>query len=104
MRSYVNVFLTVLFLWPLARSTVTNPFLKRVALRTLFASIIALTTSAVRRIQLSDAAHANANLNLCCMQVNILVLTLMHGRQLGWICLGSCGLDVSLLRPPARPP
>jgi hypothetical protein len=26
--------------------------------------------------------------------VNILVLTLLHGRQLGWICLASCGVDV----------
>ena len=27
--------------------------------------------------------------------INILVLTLMHGRQLGWVCLGSCSTDVS---------
>lgn len=26
--------------------------------------------------------------------VNILVLTLMRGKQLGWLCLGSCGIDV----------
>jgi hypothetical protein len=26
---------------------------------------------------------------------NVLVLTLLHGRELGWVCLGSCGADVS---------
>ncbi|KAJ8091875.1 hypothetical protein PM082_024107 [Marasmius tenuissimus] len=28
--------------------------------------------------------------------INIGVLTLQHGRQLGWVCLGSCGTDVIL--------
>ncbi|KAL0577794.1 hypothetical protein V5O48_004195 [Marasmius crinis-equi] len=29
-------------------------------------------------------------------QVNIGVLTVQHGRQLDWVCLGSCGTDVVL--------
>lgn len=27
--------------------------------------------------------------------INVLVLIMMHGRQLGWVCLGSCSADVS---------
>lgn len=29
-------------------------------------------------------------------QINIAVLTVMHGQQLGWVCLGSCGTDVTM--------
>lgn len=68
--------LTVLFLWPLARSNIVNPVVKRVAIRTLLASTVALVTS---------AAH-------------MLILTLLHGHELGWVCLGSCGADVGTLR------
>lgn len=31
-------------------------------------------------------------------QANILVLNLMHGKELGWVCLGSCGADVRFLQ------
>jgi len=69
---FVNAFLTALFLWPVTRSSFRNSRVKRLAVRTLWSALIALTTSCV----------------------NILILTLMHGRQLGWVCLGSCGTDV----------
>ncbi|KAJ6526782.1 hypothetical protein B0H19DRAFT_1084359 [Mycena capillaripes] len=69
---YINVLLTSLFLWPLLRSQFVNPNLRRVATRTLVASLAALTTSTV----------------------NIAVLTILHGREFGWLCLGSCGSDV----------
>jgi hypothetical protein len=72
-NSFINAFLTGLFLWPVTRSSFLNVRVKRLAVRTLWSALIALTTSCV----------------------NILVLTLMHGRQLGWVCLGSCGSDVS---------
>ena len=71
-NSFVNAFLTGMFLWPVARSSFRNSRVRRLAVRTLWSSLIALTTSCV----------------------NILILTLMHGRQLGWVCLGSCGTDV----------
>lgn len=71
--SFVNGVLTGLFLWPVVRSSVRNTRVWRLALRTLWSALLALTTSCV----------------------NILILTLMHGRQLGWVCLGSCGTDVS---------
>ncbi|KAJ7472560.1 hypothetical protein FB451DRAFT_1249967 [Mycena latifolia] len=69
---YINILLTTLFLWPLMRSAHSSAQLRRVAIRTLFASGVALTTSTV----------------------NITVLTIMKGRELGWVCLASCGLDV----------
>ncbi|KAG8943400.1 hypothetical protein FRC03_002502 [Tulasnella sp. 419] len=70
---FITIFLTSLFVWPLWRATV-NPRLRRVASRTLIASLAALTTSAI----------------------NIAVLTVMHGKQLGWVCLTSCGTDVTV--------
>ncbi|KAJ7067526.1 hypothetical protein C8F01DRAFT_668985 [Mycena amicta] len=71
---YINILLTALFLYPLFRSQHSSTSLRRVAIRTLLASAVALTTSTV----------------------NIAVLTVMHGKQLGWVCLASCGMDVVL--------
>lgn len=71
---YINIFLTGMFLWPLFRSRLANPRIRRMALRTLVAAGAALTTSTI----------------------NIAVLTVMHGQQLGWVCLGSCGTDVTM--------
>jgi len=69
---FVNAVLTGLFLWPVMYSSFRNNRMKRLGVRTLWSAFIALTTSCV----------------------NILILTLMDGRQLGWVCLGSCGTDV----------
>lgn len=69
---YITVFLTTLFLWPILRSSVPNPRIKMVAIRTLIASMVALTTSIV----------------------NMAVLTSFDGHELGWVCLCSCGADV----------
>ncbi|KAJ6505215.1 hypothetical protein C8R45DRAFT_972030 [Mycena sanguinolenta] len=71
---YINVLLTSLFVWPLLRLKFANPRLRRVATCTLVASIAALTTSTV----------------------NIGILTILHGRELAWVCLASCGADVVL--------
>ena len=71
--SFITAFLTGLFLWPVMCNSLRSDRVKRLAVRTLWSTLIALTTSCV----------------------NILVLTLMHGRQLGWVCLTSCGADVS---------
>ncbi|KAJ7247606.1 hypothetical protein B0H12DRAFT_736805 [Mycena haematopus] len=71
---YVNVLLTGLFLWPLIRSNLSTPRLRRVAIRTLLSSGVALTTSTV----------------------NIVVLTVLRGHELGWAFLASCGTDVIL--------
>ncbi|KDQ61826.1 hypothetical protein JAAARDRAFT_55148 [Jaapia argillacea MUCL 33604] len=69
---FVNIFLTTLFLFPLLRTRFPSPTVRRVAVRTMFAAVVALITSAT----------------------NVTILTIMHGRQLGWVCLGSCGTDV----------
>ncbi|KAJ7643592.1 hypothetical protein FB45DRAFT_895508 [Roridomyces roridus] len=68
----INILLTGLFLWPIIRSAHSSTRLRRVAMRTLVASGAALTTSTI----------------------NIGVLTALKGRQLGWVCLASCGADV----------
>ncbi|KAG8814859.1 hypothetical protein FRC17_000942 [Serendipita sp. 399] len=68
----VNVLLTGMFLWPLWSSSMLSPNLRRVASRTVIASGAALTISAT----------------------NMTILTILHGHELGWICLGSCTTDV----------
>lgn len=89
--AWLNCMLTSLFVYPLLSPSFwgrnrgsggdvpegrrpMNPKLRALAKRTCFAAAIALGTSVV----------------------NILVLTLLHGRQLGWVCLASCGLDVTI--------
>ncbi|KIY62462.1 hypothetical protein CYLTODRAFT_426897 [Cylindrobasidium torrendii FP15055 ss-10] len=73
---YMNVFLTGLFLWPLMRRGTSMDDRvksnKSITQRALVASTVALTTSTV----------------------NIAILASMRGQQLGWVCLGSCGVDV----------
>ena len=71
--SFANAFFTGLFLWPVVRNSLQGDRVNRIAVRTLWSALVGLTTSCV----------------------NILVLTLMRGRQLGWIYLVSCGADVS---------
>lgn len=65
--------LTGLFLWPLIRSRLQNLYLRKVARRAVITSILTLLASVV----------------------NIAVLTVLHGHELGWLCLTSCGVDVS---------
>ncbi|KAJ7275723.1 hypothetical protein C8J57DRAFT_1024078, partial [Mycena rebaudengoi] len=71
---FTNALLTALFIWPLFRlpDVSSTKRLRRVATRTLVASIASLLTSTV----------------------NITILTVLHGREFGWVCLGSCGADV----------
>lgn len=69
---FVNILLTSLFLWPLWRSKLLSPNIRRVASRTLVASFAALAISAT----------------------NMSILTIVHGQELGWVCLASCSTDV----------
>ncbi|KAG8916844.1 hypothetical protein FRC01_002839 [Tulasnella sp. 417] len=66
--------LTLAFVWPLTRGDIISARLRRIASRTLVASIVALITSTV----------------------NITVLVSMHGKELGWVCLASCGADATI--------
>jgi len=92
---FLNVFLTSLFAYPLLGGSscfgvdlsshinlqggrkLSNPKLRALAKQTCYAAAVALGTSVV----------------------NILILTLLHGKQLGWVCLASCGFDVRLSFP-----
>ncbi|KAF9267975.1 hypothetical protein L218DRAFT_919881 [Marasmius fiardii PR-910] len=69
---YINLFLTGLFFWPLLRSGHLSPKVRRLAVQTLIASVASLTTSTV----------------------NITILASMSGKEYGWVCIGSCGVDV----------
>ncbi|KAJ7146903.1 hypothetical protein C8R44DRAFT_864618 [Mycena epipterygia] len=74
---FIKILLTVLFVWPLLRIKCISADLKQVSTHTLLASTASLTTSTV----------------------NIAILTLLGGRELGWLCLGSCGTDVHTQSP-----
>jgi hypothetical protein len=70
-----HLFVRSLFLYPLYRSSSTlSNRLRRLAKRTLWAALVALVTSAT----------------------NVAVLMVLHGQELGWVCLGSCGTDVTI--------
>jgi hypothetical protein len=69
---FLNLVLTGLFLWPLVRTKLVNPLVRRVALRTLIAASVGLTMSTI----------------------NMAVLTALDGEELSWVCLASCSLDV----------
>lgn len=68
----LNVFLTATFVVPIWRSNF--PSARALAVNSSIAAVAALVTSLT----------------------NIAVLTASHGKQLSWVCLGSCGLDVFL--------
>ena len=61
-----------MFLWFLCREQSIGERLRRLARRTTVAAVVALTISCV----------------------NILILALLEGKQLGWVCLSSCAADV----------
>ncbi|KAF8682844.1 hypothetical protein RHS04_02035 [Rhizoctonia solani] len=62
-----------MFLWPLLRSKITSPRLVKLARRNMVAAVVALATSGT----------------------NIALLTVLE-RELGWVCLASCAIDVIL--------
>ncbi|KAF9004074.1 hypothetical protein BDQ17DRAFT_1241723 [Cyathus striatus] len=69
---YINIFLTGMFMWPLVRSKIMSGGVRRLAIRTFVAALFGLTTSTV----------------------NMTVLIILHGRELGWVNLGACGGDI----------
>jgi hypothetical protein len=71
---FLNVLFTALFVYPLYHSHKLTPPLRRLAKRTLWAALVALVTSAT----------------------NVAILMVLHGQELGWVCLGSCTADVTV--------
>ncbi|KAF5390521.1 hypothetical protein D9757_002592 [Collybiopsis confluens] len=67
----LNIFLTTMFLFPLWRSHPMSPRLRSVAKRTLYGACTSLISSAV----------------------NFIILFLLGGNELGWVCLSSCVTD-----------
>ncbi|GAA5928949.1 hypothetical protein JCM1841_006427 [Sporobolomyces salmonicolor] len=72
MDALINIYLTSAFVIPICHSRFANA--QRLAAQSSIAAIAALLTSVA----------------------NIAVLTAQHGHQLSFVCLGSCGLDVTI--------
>ncbi|KAJ3505709.1 hypothetical protein NLJ89_g7273 [Agrocybe chaxingu] len=69
---YISMFLTFLFLYPLLRSQMMSSTVRRLSIRTLIAAVIALTTSTI----------------------NVVMIIVFKGRELGWVNLTACGADI----------
>lgn len=111
---YINVFLTTLFLWPLFHSKMISPAVRKVAVRTLVYDLnFAVHDRSPNRTcftvlpqQLSPhlrliprTLKLNTSILTYLLQVNIAVLTILKGKELGWVCLGSCTADVRSVHP-----
>ncbi|CAE6452258.1 unnamed protein product [Rhizoctonia solani] len=70
---FSNVFLNAMFLWPLLYSGSASPRIRTVARRNLLAAVVTLATSTT----------------------NLAMITALK-NELAWVCLGSCGADVTL--------
>ncbi|KAJ3879235.1 hypothetical protein F5051DRAFT_485763 [Lentinula edodes] len=68
----LNIFLTAMFMCPLWVLHPISPRLRSVAKRTLYGATISLISSAV----------------------NITIMLLLSGKELGWVCITSCVCDV----------
>ncbi|KAJ4465450.1 hypothetical protein J3R30DRAFT_3315439, partial [Lentinula aciculospora] len=69
----LNIFLTAMFMCPLWLLHPISPRLRSVAKRTLYGATISLISSAV----------------------NIMIMLLLSGNELGWVCMTACVSDVS---------
>ncbi|PPQ70868.1 hypothetical protein CVT24_000552 [Panaeolus cyanescens] len=69
---YINLFLTFMFVYPLVRSRLMSSGVRRLAIRTCIAALVALTTSTI----------------------NIVILIVMNGRELAWVNLTACSGDI----------
>ncbi|KIK51399.1 hypothetical protein GYMLUDRAFT_64846 [Collybiopsis luxurians FD-317 M1] len=72
----IIIVLTLMLLWPLVRAELSNDRLKKLARKTLVACVVALATSSM----------------------NVLVMAILKGHERGWLCLGSCSIDVRIER------
>ncbi|KAL7411107.1 hypothetical protein BDY24DRAFT_436093 [Mrakia frigida] len=94
---FLNVYLTSLFVWPILTSKCSTSFRLLRSLRCLvltFSSLLVSQSSTLRSEP--SLPGLSALMALTTSTINILVLTLMNGRQLGFVCLGSCGADVTI--------
>ncbi|KAJ3883873.1 hypothetical protein F5051DRAFT_434746 [Lentinula edodes] len=75
----LNSFLTAMFLWPLWLSHPMSPKLRSIAKRTLYNNVL-----------------SGASTSLVSSMINIAILFLLGGNELGWVCLSSCVADVTV--------
>ncbi|KAL0575390.1 hypothetical protein V5O48_006583 [Marasmius crinis-equi] len=78
-----NMFFTFMFCWPLHRSKLMTPALRKVAKKTL---MYVLASSAPRVSSDLDVSTA----------ANALVLVGLGGHEQDWVCMTSCVLDITL--------
>ncbi|KAG8731592.1 hypothetical protein FRC11_003435 [Ceratobasidium sp. 423] len=62
----------MMFVGPLVRSSIRSPWLRAITIRTTVAAFVALLSSGT----------------------NVLVLYVLGGKEMIWVCLGACGIDV----------
>ncbi|KAM0747195.1 hypothetical protein T439DRAFT_328957 [Meredithblackwellia eburnea MCA 4105] len=70
----INLYLSVLFAWPLYRGQWSSPSLKALAVKSLIAVAVSMTFSVG----------------------NMIIFTVLHGKEIGWMCLACCTVDVSM--------
>ncbi|KAH7334007.1 hypothetical protein B0J17DRAFT_675008 [Rhizoctonia solani] len=70
----INIFLTMMFVGPLMRSSIRSPWLRAIAIRTSVAAFVALLSSGT----------------------NVLILYVLDGKEMIWVCLGACGIDLTV--------
>ena len=79
-----------MFIFPLQEAHFRDIRLRKIARRTLL-SVFCFLIAQYVMYQCSIRAALVA---LTTSSINIAVLTIKHGDEMGWICLASCGLDV----------
>ncbi|CEL55854.1 hypothetical protein RSOLAG1IB_01866 [Rhizoctonia solani AG-1 IB] len=70
----INLFLTGMFVIPLARATIRSAWLKTVAIRSTVASLISFVTTAT----------------------NGVIVYILHGNETIWVCFGTCAIDLTI--------
>jgi len=70
--AFINVMLLLMFLYPLIRAHVRNLYLRSIALRAVYATLLMCTSTTI----------------------NVVILTAMDGSEVAWVCLASCGADI----------
>lgn len=80
-----------MFLFPLQQAHFRDSRLRKIARRTLL--LVLYSFLIAQDCQISIFLRA-ALVALTTSSINIAILTIKHGEEMGWICLASCGLDV----------
>jgi len=69
---FIDIFLTALFVWPLLRMDSQQSLVRRLGIRSIWATSVGMAS-------------------LC---VNLTILIVSRGSEIGWVCLGWCSADI----------